>query len=304
MSKKSYMVGGFALLLIGCNGGESNFIPLWATVPGYSLDEATGLVTCDGELSEEQMLGISVDVSIQSSLTLYVLAENRAMDQEVILGNGGQYTPSNQITPLRFDFHWECDSTGFTADLGPLYVPAFSATQPFCLDKRGDAEDQDFKGADTISASGPAIIPSERGHIEVQVVPSQLIEGIYDTFEFAKQADLCCDQAGGCQEVGSASVDASTECGKLQALFDTVAGENAFSANTIADVQRWRPFLAYTSVFTNSTGKRPSQYAMRLRGRFEGMTPSGDLITSSEYATDIGFCEGCVFNAASLCLNY
>jgi hypothetical protein len=308
MNTKSYWLGGCALLLIGCNSGDSGFNPLYALAPKATLDTSTNppTVTCeDVSPSDPAVLGLSVNVNTQSALTLLVVAENNDANAIVELQRADpqeQYVVSAQIQPVRFDFRWECDTTGFTANLGPLYVPAFSVNEPFCLDSRDEAS-RTFVGFDIVPASGAAIEGESRGIIETRVVPPQLMEGISDTFKIAKEADACCDQVGGCDNLDMADpTDTTRACGRLQNLFDAVAGQGAFNVKTLADVQRWRPFVAYTSL--NGTGKVPVPYTMRLRGRFEGLTPTGDLITSTDFTQEIGFCEGCFTNAGNACLNY
>ena len=302
-ANKSYWLGSLALLLIGCNGVEVAFVPLYSVRPDVTVDPLTGL-TCAYSPTGESMAFLAVDVARQSALSLQVVTENlnglKSLEFQST-GPAEQLDLPNHIQPVRFDYRWECDSTGFTANLGPLYVPAFSVNEPFCLDNRDEAT-RGFVGFDIVPATGPAIEAGSRNLIGVRVVPPQLMEGINDTFKIAKEADACCDQVLGCDNLEMADPnDATRPCGKLQDLFDAVAGTGALSVNTIGDVQQWRPFVAYTSL--NGTGKAPVPYTMRLRGRFEGLTPTGDLVTSTDFSQEIGFCEGCATDIANACLN-
>ena len=303
-ANKVFTTGASCLLLMGCDVADiGNLVPQYAVAPTVNTDATTGAITCEYQTGGASLLNISMDVFQQSALSLQVQAFNNAQDKTLVFQQEPRQILEvpNSIQPLRFDYRWECDSTGFTADQGALYVPAFSATRPFCIDNRDDATGN-FVGFDIIPATGPAILAQAEGLIETRVVTPQLSEGIRDTFELAVQADRCCTEVNGCENLDMAdTTDPNTACGQLQAIFDRVAGAGQFSASSIDDVTRWRPFVTYTTA--NGTGKTPVAYNMRLRGRYEGITPAGDLVTSTEFAQDIGFCEGCVQSVSNVCLD-
>ena len=302
---KMFIAGGSCLLLMACDVNDGgNLIPQYAVAPSVSVDQASGALVCSFQTGSSQLLNIRMDVFAQSAMTLQVQARNNAQDIDIPISTNPPQEiimVDNSIQPLRFDYRWECDSTGFTADQGALYVPAFNPVRPFCVDNRDDAT-SDFVGFDIISASGGAIPAGGEGLIETRIVTPQLAEGIRDTFDLAIQADLCCQEVQGCENLDMAdTTNPNTNCGLLQQIFDRVAGANVYSANSLDDVTRWRPFAAYTN--SNGTGKTPVSYPMRLRGRYEGITPSGDFVTSTEYTQDIGFCQGCGLSLAAACLD-
>src|SRR5687768_5865194 len=96
----------------------------------------------DGDLFYSE---IFVDVTGQSTMSLNLRVRNMLQGGALNFGsdeNPDDFQITNKVTPLRFDLRWECDTTGFSHDLGDMYVPQFSATEPFCV------------GSDTRSFSG------------------------------------------------------------------------------------------------------------------------------------------------------
>ncbi len=310
-STKNLWMMGAALTLMGCNGVDLAFVPLFAIAPEVSEDTTTGLFTCTHNPDGDPLPFIRVDVNAQSSLALMVAAENRLQEVQVTLQTGGPASDliiPNHIQPLRFDYRWECESDGFTAGQGPLRLPAFGADRAFCFDKRDDTTGN-FSGFNVVPATGASIPAGQVGAIEVRIVPPQLIESIRDAFEISVLANRCCQDAGSCQEA-TVQGSAIAACGDLQAVFDRVGGN--LRADDFQNLTQWRSFAAHTSAATpvddgtgtGNTIPAPVPYNMRLRGRFEALTATGDLITSSDFAQDIGFCASCATNpAVSKCLN-
>lgn len=296
----TYWLASAALTLIGCNSVETGFVPLYVAEPDTEVNPVTSEVEClypGGEA--EPVSFVEVDVSQFNALSLMIVAENNLQDVLITVQQNNPtetFQVSNQIQPVRFDFRWECDSTGFTAGQGPIRLPAFGADRPFCLDRR-DETTGNFSGFDVVAATGAAIEPGERGVIEVRIAPPQMLTSMQDAFDIAVRADNCCRQAGSCQEASEAQPSDNSECQALQDVFDRVGGN--LSANSLPDLRRWRPFVAHTSAAQGG----PVPYNMRLRGRFEGLTPYGDLITSTDFVQDIGFCEGCGTSSLLQCAN-
>lgn len=293
-----YLMASTALLLIGCNSVELGFVPLYAVRPEAMLDATTGLLTCDFD-GGETMPFVHIDVGSSSAYSMVVAAENNMQGGVIELQTTGvdeTLVIPNQIQPLRFDYRWECDSTGFTAGQEALRLPSFGADRAFCLDKR-DETTGNFSGFDIVPATGAAIEPGETGNIFVRIVPPQMMASVRDAFEIAVLADGCCREAGSCQAASMAQPEDNPKCDALQDVFDRVGGD--LRANSIDHLTLWRPFVVHT---TAATGV-PVPYNMRLRGRFEGLTPTGDLVTSTDFVQDVGFCEGCAVPVANACLN-
>lgn len=307
MNTKNLWMTTMALLLAGCNSVDLGFVPLYAINPEVDVDDATGVIkSCTFNPGANPMAFIAVDVSQQAALSLYVAAENRLQTIGIPLQTD---EPSeliaipNHIQPVRFDYRWECDSDGFTAAQGPLRVPAFGADRAFCLDKRDDAT-RNFAGFNVVPATGASIAPETVGAIEVRIAPPQMLASIGDSFEVSVLADRCCNEAGSCNDANLAL----PSCAALQAVFDRVGAKQGVEDGP--NLAQWRSFVYHTSatpnVSVNAAGgsiPRPVPYNMRLRGRFEGLTATGDLITSTDWVQDIGFCEGCGTSAALFCLD-
>ena len=302
---KNLMLGSTALMLLACNNVEIGFVPLYPVNPDVDIDPMTNVVTCSFNTTGTVMPFIRIDVFNQSAMSLSVIAANQLQEKNIELQAAGPNETliiPNNIQPVRFDYRWECDTPGFASDQGPLFVPAFSTSRPFCLDQRNDAT-RAFVGFDTVSATGRNIAPQDIGIIQTRVIPPQLADGVRDSFELAILADRCCREVGGCNAANLATAavnDPTTQCGMLQAVFNRIGGGQMLSAQQVEDVQRWRPFVAYTDA--NGTGNAPAAYNMRIRGRYEALTPTGALVTSTEFAQDIGFCANCPTSVANACL--
>ena len=194
----------------------------------------------------------------------------------------------NRVSPIRFDFRWECDSNGFTVNQGPLFLPQFSLTQPFCLNNRDDTGD--FIGFDAVSASGDAIQPQAISLAAFEPVPPQLGQAFDELFQLASLANACCAEVGGCNNVVNANLAGNGACRSLQDLFNGLSN-GRLNANVPADVQRWQPFSIYEGQAAPAAAF--ATYPLRLRGRFELITGAGEMITSNELIHNINVCRGC-----------
>lgn len=314
-SSKNLWMMGAALTLMGCNGVDLAFVPLFAIAPEVTVDTTTNITTCVFNPDGDPLPFIGVDVNSQAALSLMVSAENRLQEVAVTLQSGGPASDlviPNHIQPLRFDYRWECESDGFTAGQGPLRLPAFGADRAFCFDKRDDTTGN-FSGFNVVPATGASIPANSTGAIEVRIAPPQLIESIRDAFEISVLANSCCAEAGSCSDATTRDPQTDTtvpSCLLLQQVFDRVGGN--LTTTDLRNLTQWRSFAAHTGAATpisdgnGGTIVLPVPYNMRLRGRFEALTATGDLITSSDFAQDVGFCANCLNNvspAVSACLN-
>lgn len=301
MNTKTLWMTSSILLLAGCNSVDLGFVPLYAIQPEAEVDDVTKQVTgCTFDSGGDPIPFITVDVAQQNALALMVATENRLQEIEIELSTARDeiLMIPNHIQPVRFDYRWECDSDGFTAAQGPLRVPAFGADRAFCLDKRDEATG-DFSGLNVVPATGASIRPGETGSIEVRIAPPQLLASIQDSFEISSLADACCNAAGGCDQANTGVA----ACASLLSVFERVGSNQTL--DDAANLAQWRSFVYHTSASPNNAGSLGNvvPYNMRIRGRFEGLTATGDLITSTDFVQDIGLCEGCGSRADIVCLD-
>ena len=197
--------------------------------------------------------------------------------------------PANRVSPLRFDFRWECDTQGFTAGQGPLVLPAFSVDNPFCLDTRDEAN-SDFAGFDVVSASGAPVGPEQTQIWQFTPITAQLGQALNTAFRLAELSEDCCDLARGCQNVQTVATTGA--CADLQVLLDSIAPQR-YSVAQEQTLNIWRPYFLYTPQGAQElqSGVIPN-FKLRLRGVYEGITSAGDLITSTEFIRDVGICKG------------
>jgi hypothetical protein len=280
-----------ALLAAGCNNVGT------ALVMGQTLAPAD-FTKCMFDPGSTITLGdITFDVFGQQGLSLNIKATNNL--QPLIVNFGTDMRPDNfmaphTITPRSMDVSYECDANAFTAELGPLYLPQFSTTQPFCINR----QTKEFVGRDVVLASGSPILPLGSGVIEVTVIPAPLGQAFADLFNAAKLAKLCCDSTGtgGCSDTDLASAPQMPDsaCGKLQNFFDTIAGPNKLSSRSFADISK---FLGYgmfdAEVVTPTRGSLPPTYPIRIRGIVEGVTGDMTVVHSTEWSDVIHICGHC-----------
>ena len=291
---KLTLLGGLALT--ACNNNEFAYVATYVANPESDGETPP---SCTFDPGADATVTINLDVARSSSLDLVAGVRNNLKEVDIAVDQmstnaADRIKIPRAITPLRFDFRWECESTGFTGGIGPIILPAFSGdlTQPFCLDNRDDVTG-DFVGFDVVPASGPPVDPGGTGFVKFTPVPPQLGRAFREFFEVAIQSEACCDELklanGDCDDLSGASEAPGTACGDLQGVFDTFAGPSQLSARQVNDVQRFRPFIAYTSRSPDGGG---GAYPMRLSGFFEGVLPSGELITSTQFNQEVGICSG------------
>lgn len=285
--------------VMGCNAIDTSVIIQGVVPPELGMGGG-----CTFKPSDEFVSNIVLDTAGSFQLLLPLAVENRQPAIEDDLGSPStpQVIPfPSDWTPLRFELRWECDSNGFTSNLGALIVPAFHPSLPFCLDKRADAN-QEFVGFDVVPAEGGAIAPEEIGVAVIRPVPFQLGQAINDTFRIAVLADECCRLAN--TNCDGSDQTPGNSCKTLQDIFATIDPMNLSVSSGKAqqpseDLLTFRGFSVFDGSYAARTNSTPDQpligafYPMRLRGTLEGMNGDGSLVTSSEIGQQVGFCRTC-----------
>ena len=282
---RTLLLVAFVGSLAACNNVDVGLVPRFVPAP----EQEMGVCTFDPE--GEQLVFIRADVSQTRALSLQVAADNILDQNETLIQQNDPmvvFRSPNNIQPVRFDYRWECDASGFT-NHGPLVLPAFDPTRPFCLDDRDEAT-RDFVGFDVIPAGGGSIAPGETGLIEIRPVTPQLADAMFEVFQIAQLADDCCD-TGDCSQPESGVDPTQGTCAQVQALFDLTDPTGSLNVRNSADLLRFAPFSIYAE--NNRIGIQPVPLNLRAAGRFEGIRPTGDLVTSTLWQQEIGFCVGC-----------
>lgn len=283
---------GAMFLLAGCSNVDTSLTILGA-IPSDSEDK------CEFSPMGDVFLGnIYFDALGQDTLALHLRVRNDLQGATVNFGSTAlpdNFEVPSGVTPLRMDFRFECDTNGFSDQLGPFYVPQFSAEIPFCLQK----DTREFQGFDVVPASGPVIEPN--GGIAVVLVKpitTQLAHAMGETFILANLADDCCkslDGIGGCTEenLRNLAPNGMDKCGELQRAFDKIAPDK-LSVNKIDDIEKFRPFAIFDHMSNppRGMGLGPT-YPMRIRGVLEGVTGDGSIVSSAEYFDEIHICANC-----------
>ncbi len=288
--KKLLCIASF-FTLSGCFNLDTSLVPIGAVLgeldplAGCSWDPEGGTFEIDPQYNPNLSTSMRMVVRLQNTMEANTV-EFSEDPQEV-------FVPPNNVTPLRFDMRWECDTDALSAGLGAMILPQFSFDRPFCLDNRGDTTGN-FVGFDVIPASGPAIDPGGgSGLAEINPVTSQMGEAVRDMFEISRLADACCSEDTDCAtSVQRDPNNFGAACSALNTLFTQLGDANRIkNADFVTRMQRFSSFDA-TSPGAFIAANGVAQYNMRLRGVFEGITADGDLVSSTEFAQVVGFCRG------------
>jgi hypothetical protein len=296
-------------LLVGCENVETGL-----TVLGAALPESTETCAFNAD-GDGYYNNITFDAANADTLALNLRVRNTLQGGTVNFGTADQpdtFRLPNTVTPLRMEFRFECDTNGFSDELGPLYVPQFSVEKPFCFDR----DTREFKGLDVVPASGPAIEPSENAIVLVRPITTQLARALNDVFILADQAEACCGEVMGCNQANlqNAPTTGNGPCARLQTEFNRIA-PNKLSVTRLEDIQKFRPYrlfdhLAYPPRPANNQGDIDENqmmnggpetqvygaaYPLRLRGVLEGITGDGETVSSTEYFEIIHLCAHCKF---------
>lgn len=293
--------------LAACSVPDTNVRIVGVAMTSGDIDDATGIVDkCEFDSADDtEPSGLVLDTAaaLMVSLPLKVLNDTVQADiqvqQQPVQIN---LSPATAIRPLRMDVVWECDSNGFSGDLGPLVLPAFDPVVPFCLDKRADT--QNFVGFDVVSASGAAIQGGGgRGIASVGVVPFAMGQAIDETLRIAALAEQCCfeTRASNCDGQSNA-----LPCTRLTQIFQALdpTGSNlqvAVQTGPSEDLVRFQAFALFNGAnlcardrtLCDSSFLETPAYKMRLKGVMEFLKADGSLVTSDEYTKDLSFCRNC-----------
>lgn len=295
------------LLLVACETQEPNSLgdaglpePGSAspsmTILGLSkvhapVDDATGLVvTCEYEASTTEFsLGVVLDTAFAQQLTLPFTVRNESDD------------PQDGAQPLRMSVAWVCDAQGFGGDLGPLVIPRFDLTQPFCRPSREAAAD--FVGFDVVPASGPRMTGGRAEVVTAQVVPFALGNALDETFQIAALAEQCCFETRATDCDGQSNV---LPCSRLTQIFQALdptgsALQVAAPQGPSEDLVRFQSYAIFNgtalcgrdrSACDGSVLRGPA-YRMRIEGVMEFLGDDGALRSSNQTELDVDFCRNC-----------
>jgi hypothetical protein len=287
------LCGGMALMA-GCDAVDNALLIRGVLTPG------TG---CSVEAGDTYQNNLVLDTANYRTMALPLSVDNTLSVVPLNIGTMAAALDTqnnNSITPLRMELRWECDSNGFSSDLGALVLPAFNLRDPFCLDRRDDT--QTFVGFDFAQAEGSAIPPEEDGVAVVRAIPQQLGDAFDDLFTIAEYADRCCRESTGCD--GQAT-SMTSRCSELQARFSALDPTGRFGLSVQSsqagqasrDLTRFRPFAIFSGDYWQQFETNPPRvgatYPMRLRGFLEGVTPDGQTQVSNEAAIGIEVCKNC-----------
>jgi hypothetical protein len=300
--KRFTSAAALAITMTACDVPDSSLLILGVPVPDESCSFQTG--------GTEFFTGFTFDTSGASGLSLALEVRNDLNSNQINAGSmmaRANISPPNNVSPLRFEARWECDSNGFSGGTGPLILPGFDPNVPFCLDKRGDANDA-FTGFDFVNATGPVILAGGSGIAVVNAIPPELGRAFDDLFTIAALADSCCKDSPGCSGQATAGTPAEQSCGDLEQIFRALDpdGRNlqvsSGSAGTRSeDLVTFLPFSRYEGNYSTFIRPDPQienaivspRYLMRYRGVLEGITGGGTLVRSQDFSTGLGVCRAC-----------
>jgi hypothetical protein len=253
------------------------------------------------------------DAFSQSQFVVTLKVRNNLQAQTINFGNmmnPDNFVVPSEITPLRMDVAYECDTNGFAEDIGPLYLPQFSTTEPFCINR----PTKSFVGRDVVLAYGAAVQGNgSEGLVSVNVIPPELGQAFADLFRLAQLSQKCCaSTGGGCTDadLAAANQGMGSDCGNLQAAFDQITGvPKKLSATSSQDIQKFLPWGQFDANVVKPTmcspvsgvACLPPTYSMRVRGILEGITGDGSTVSSTEWEDVVHICGHC--GGSTVCSN-
>lgn len=285
---KYMLIAAAALPFLACNNIEIALIPNTLTQPQF-MPAMTGQIggTCTVAAGDPEMALPTVHLNNDSRFVGFVTTANglASIDTNVAMQAALDFDLPNEVIPLRFDYRWECEDSAFGLGRGPLVLPEFNATLPFCFDER--QEGSEFVGFDVTSATGPSIAPGEEAIVSIEIVSPVLADSMAGTFQLASDVEACCRSPGvRCDNPDSGADRTTGPCQVAQAQFDRLAPDT-FDVGSSEDLNRFR-------VLADIAPSQP--YRMRFNGRIEGVTSDGDLVTSTLFARMINFDINSVFS--------
>ena len=240
-------------------------------------------VTLEGALLAEPPCEIDAAGDLVSSAVVADVAYSFSYRIPLSVRNSGE----RGVSPDRFDFRWECNDNGFAADVGPLVVPAYSPSVPFCLSSQqlGGAP---FVGYDLVNATGPRIGPGELGVVEVELVPSTLGDGLDTLWSLARLAD-------GCLRSNPVGDDATPECAAFYTAWP-------YGEASPEDVDRLAPFARFDGRYLDEVlvvreGSTPPvvgpAYPLTAHGVLYLLDDGGREVETNEIEIAIDVCRNC-----------
>ncbi len=281
------------LAVTACDAGETSLVVLGIAIASSDPSAPTVCAVKASETEFGPPMVLDTAVSYKMSLPFSV---TNNLDADTL---------TNMATPVRMEARWECDSNGFTSELGALVVPAFDPRRPFCLDRRADTT-EDFVGFDFVPLRGGAIAPATAGLSTAKVVPFQLGAAFDEALQIAVLADKCCRKPmSGCDGQDNT---ANSECVQLTDIFTALDPDGRFGLSVASnqagtpssDLLFYRPFAVFdgsydASITTHDHGVLAlgARYPMRFRGILEYLLQDGRSITTNEHMVEISVCRNC-----------
>jgi hypothetical protein len=285
-------------LLLACDSNpEPTQLSGRAAVLGVSkvvapIDSATSLVEdCAFEASPTEFTSsVLLDTAVALELTLPFTVVNQS-ESEI-----------DGLTPLRMDIVWECETSGFSGEVGPLVLPTFDSQLPFCLSSQSPSGS--FVGFDVVSASGGRIPGAGGlGIAHAQVVPFHLGRAIDETIRIGSLAEQCCFETRATNCDGQSTAVSCTRLTQMFQSLNPTGSELSVAALTgpSEDLIRFKPFGLFNGSLQcgldqSACDANPEQgpaYTMHLRGALELLDADGNLTTSDEFNTRVDFCRNC-----------
>lgn len=223
------------------------------------------LAACQFDTGMPPVIGdaIVLDLASSDSLRLPIVVRNDSNDP---------------IAFKNIDLRFECDVAGFSAGVGPLYVPSFSSAQPFCLDSR--LETSNFVGFDVLELSGAPLSSGDTGVVWAQIIPDMLGRGIEQTIDLGLRADACVEE------------DRLDDCPEFDELYLDLAG-----SSSAEDLLRYAPFafMDGSHELAEQTTPRPLSSGLRLQVRaiLRAENNRHDGVFSNELIHVIELCRNC-----------
>lgn len=297
----------FAVLALGaCSVPDTNVRIVGVAPNSEEIDDATGIIEgCKLDSGDEnEPLGLILDTALALELTLPFKVRNDIVVAPIEINPDPpiELRPAAAVRPLRMDVVWECDSNGFSGDLGPLVLPAFDPVVPFCLDKRADT--QSFVGFDVVPVTGGSIEGGGgQGIAAATVIPFAMGQAIDETFRIAALAEQCCFETRATNCDGQSTAQSCTRLTQIfQALDPTGSSlQVAVQAGPSEDLVRFQAFALYNGgnlcardrTLCDSSFLEGPSYPMRMRGVMEFMKSDGELVTSDDHTQTLHFCRNC-----------
>lgn len=284
-----------ALLVLGCETNETAMTITHVILP--EVDMTTGACKL-GDVQHADPLNLDTGATLALAIPFAVLNNLSARDSDFSPNDvEANVRTSADITPLRFDARFECDTSAYSgARASGLILPRIDPQTSFCTDRRADSA-ASSANSDVLTAYGPAIKPSESGSAVVRF-PHELGYAIDELFDIARLADDCCRNTPNCG--GSGGYKA---CADLQDIFTSIDGSGSLVAQgspteVNPTLQRFADYAVYDGGYIQNVdarfrGKSSPVFSMYMRGALQGVTGYGETLSSNDYSVQIDVCRNC-----------